>query len=87
MYALIYDEHRPERPQKRVISVHATREESDRALEQRWDTKGKRVWECNARIVWVDKAVKSGDTVGPGEYDTWRPGEAVPQGELIDDCD
>lgn len=87
MYALIYDEHILEKPQKKVISVHESREEADTALEVRKKELGRTVYECNTRIVWIEKKVKSGDTVGPDEYDTWRPGEAIPEGEVHDDSD
>ena len=35
MYALIYDEHMLDKPQKKVISVHDSREEADVALEKK----------------------------------------------------
>jgi len=87
MYALIYDEHQLDRPQKRVISIHESREEAELALEQRQEELGRRVWECYARIVWVEKDIEAGEYVDPGEYDTWRPGEAIPEGELYSDSD
>ncbi len=87
MYALIYDEHRLERPQKKVISVHEDRAGAEAALEQRKADLGRSVFECNTRIVWVEKTITAGDSVGPGEYDTWRPGEPVPEGELLSDTD
>lgn len=87
MYALIYDEHQLEQPSKKVISVHASREEADSTLEKRKKELGKKVWECNTRIVWIEKTISSGDTVKPGEYDTWRPGENVPEGEIYADSD
>ena len=74
MFALIYDEHRLERPQKKVLSVHASRGNAELALEKRKKELGRKVWECHTRIVWVEKKVATGDTVGPGEYATWRPG-------------
>ena len=87
MYVLIYDENRLDRPQKKVISVHESREGADLALEQRKETLGKKVWECNTRIVWTENAIVPGDAVGPGEYHTWRPGEKIPEGELYSDTD
>jgi len=87
MYALIYDEHRLERPQKKVLSVHETREDSEEALEKRKEELGKKVWECNTRIVWIEKEISSGDYVGPGEYETWREGEKIPEGEVFSDTD
>ena len=87
MFALIYDEHRLDRPQKRVISVHKTRETADMALETRKKKLGRKVWECHTRIIWTEKKVGAGDVVGPGEYDTWRPGEEIPEGEIYGDSD
>jgi len=87
MYALIYDEHMLDKPQKKVISVHENRGGSDIALEIRKKELGRKVYECNTRIVWIEKEVKSGDTVGPGEYDAWRPGEDIPEGEIYADSD
>jgi hypothetical protein len=83
MYALIYDEHNLERPRKAVISVHDSRKAAEVALEKRKKRLGKKVWECNTRIVWVEKRIRKGDTVGPGEYENWRPGEPIPEGELF----
>jgi hypothetical protein len=37
--------------------------------------------------VWVDKPIGTGDLVGPGEYETWGPGETIPEGELYADSD
>ena len=87
MYALIWDEHLLDKPQKRVISVHESREAADIALENRQKELGKRVWECNTRIVWVERDFRAGDVVGPGEYVTWRAGEKIPEGELYSDSD
>jgi hypothetical protein len=87
MYALIYDEHRLDRPEKRVISIHRRRDTAEDALEKRQKKLGRTVTECNTRVVWVKKAVRAGETVGPGEYETWRPGEPVPEGEVVGDSD
>jgi hypothetical protein len=87
MFALIYDEHRLDRPQKRVISIHRKRETAEEALKERMKKLGRSVTECNTRVVWVEKQIRSGDTVGPGDYETWRPGEDVPFGETIGDTD
>jgi hypothetical protein len=35
MFALIYDTHELDKPFKRVLSVHRTRETAERALEKR----------------------------------------------------
>ncbi len=51
-------------------------------MEQRQKDLGKRVWECNTRIVWTDKAVAPGDMLKTDEFVTWKPGENIPEGEL-----
>ena len=75
MYALIYDEFDPAKRAKRVISAHKTRETAEKALKKRQLKLGKRVWECNTRIVWVYDRVHKGDTITPISFDTWAPGE------------
>jgi len=87
MYALIYDDHSLDEAQKKVISVDGTREESEKVLEKRQKELGKRVWECNTRIVWTDKAVAAGETLKTDEFVTWRPGEDIPEGELYSNED
>ena len=87
MYALIYDEHDPAKIKKHVLSVHETRETAENALEQRKKELGKSIQECNTRIVWIEKNVKAGGQVEPDQYDTWRPGEKVPYGEMYSDAD
>jgi hypothetical protein len=87
MYALIYDEHRVEEPLKKVISVHKGRQTAEVALEKRRTRLGRKIWECYTRIVWVDKEISAGDLLGPSEFDNWRPGETIPEGELHSDCD
>lgn len=87
MYALIYDEHKPDQRTKEVISVHSTREAAEKALEERQKMLGRRVWECYTRIVWVEEEVKPGDRIPPSSFSTWRPGEKIPEGELYSDSD
>jgi hypothetical protein len=87
MYALIYDDHHLNQSQKKIISIHETREESEKALSQRQNELGKRVWECNTRIVWTDKEVAAGEVLETSEFTTWRSGENIPEGELISDSD
>ena len=87
MYALIYDENDPKRPLKEVLSVHKSRLAAEKALNKRMRQLGKRVWECNARIVWIDKHVRAKDLVAPKDFSTWRPGEPVPVGERYMDSD
>ena len=87
MYALIYDEHDPNKPLKKVISVHRTRAGAEKALEQRQKELKRKVWECEARVVWVKGRVKAGDYISPDSFLTWRPGEKIPEGELYADGD
>ena len=87
MYALIYDEHDLANAKKKVLSVHKTRETAENALEKRKKKLGRSVQECNTRIVWIEKTIKAGESVKPGEYDTWRSGEDVPHGEMYSDTD
>ena len=87
MFALIYDEHQLDHPQKKVISIHSSREDAEIALEKRKKELGRRVWECHTRIIWTEKEIDSNDVVGPGEYDSWAPGEKIPEGEIYSDVD
>ena len=87
MYALIYDEFDLSKREKKVISIHKTRTEADKALEERQHKLGKRVWECNTRIVWVYEPVRTGDIITPDLFDTWAPGEKIPAGDRVPDGD
>ena len=87
MYALIYDEFDPAKREKRVISVHKTRATAEKALIKRQHKLGKRVWECNTRIVWVYDQVHNGDIITPNSFDTWAPGEKIPEGDRVPDVD
>ncbi len=51
MYALIYDEHMLDKPQKKVISIHDSREDADVALEERKKELGRKVYECNTPYI------------------------------------
>ena len=82
MYALIYDEFDPARRAKKVISVHKARETAENALKNRQRKLGKRVWECNTRIVWVYDRVHKGEKITPNFFDTWAPGEKIPKGNI-----
>jgi len=82
MYALIYDDHKLNQSQKKVISVHETREEADKSLSKRQNDLGKRVYECNTRIVWTDKVVATDDVLDTSDFITWRSDEDIPEGEL-----
>ena len=57
MYALIYDDRDSAKPLKKVVSIHRSRRTAENALDKRMKRLGKRVWECECRIVWVDGAV------------------------------
>ena len=87
MYALIYDEFNPKKREKKVVSVHKTRVAAEGALTKRQHKLGKRVWDCNTRIVWVYSQIHSGDTITPDYFDTWAPGEKIPQGDRVPDVD
>ncbi|MGB5985654.1 MAG: hypothetical protein WBG37_10145 [Desulfobacterales bacterium] len=87
MYALIYDEFDPARRDKKVISVHRTRQTAEKALKKRQNQLGRRVWDCHTRIVWVHHKVKADDTVTPDSFDTWAPNENVPRSEKVPDGD
>ena len=87
MYALIYDESDPAQREKKVISVHKTRETAEKVLEKRQRKLDRRVWECHTRIVWVDGRVHEGDIITPNSFDTWAPGENIPQGDRVPDGD
>jgi hypothetical protein len=87
MYALVYDENDPKQPLVEVLSVHKSRKTAERALEKRMRQLGKRVWECQARIVWSEQPVHPKDLVRPADLYTWRPGEKIPVGERYADSD
>lgn len=87
MYALILDDRDPNKPLKQVLSVHRTRPGAQKALEKRRRTLERRIWECDARIVWTDKKIRVGSLVNPRDFVTWRPGEKIPEGELHADSD
>jgi hypothetical protein len=87
MYALIFDEHNLDEPMKKVISVHDSRKEAEQALESRKKKLGRKVWECNTRVVWIERKINAGNSVQSGQYSTWRSGEKIPEGELYSDTD
>jgi hypothetical protein len=87
MFALIYDTHELDKPQKRVISVHQSRKTAETALEERKKRLGKTVEECDTRIVWVKRKVQREDVVIDKDFSTWKPGEKVPYGETHSDTD
>ena len=87
MFALIYDTHDLDKPQKRVISVHKTRQTAERVMEIRMARLGKNVEECNTRIVWVKRKVNREDVVIDKDFSTWKPGEKIPYGETHSDTD
>ena len=87
MYALIYDEFDPAKREKKVISVHKTRETAEKAMIKRQRKLGQKVWESHARIVWVGNPVHKGDNITPNNFDTWAPGEKIPEGDQVPDGD
>jgi hypothetical protein len=87
MYALIYDQHDLTKPFKEIISVHETREAAEKALEKRKQELGKTVVECDTRIVWLKQDVSQGQFVSANEFENYRPGEKIPEGELYSDTD
>jgi hypothetical protein len=87
MFALIFDTHELDKPQKRVISVHKSRENAENALEERKKRLGKTVEECDTRIVWVKRKVKREDVLIDQDFSTWKPGEKIPYGETHADMD
>jgi hypothetical protein len=87
MYALIYDEFDPAIREKKVVSVHKTRETAHKALKERQKQLGRRVWECHTRVVWVKNPVRKGDTITPDSFSTWAPGETIPASEQVPDGD
>jgi hypothetical protein len=87
MYALIYDEYDLAVREKKVISVHKSRENAEKALKGRQKQLGRRVWECHTRIVWVRNPVRKGDIITPRSFDTWAPGEKIPHGDTVPDGD
>lgn len=87
MYALIYDEKDPDVLLKEVISVHQSRKVAEQALEKRQKKLGKRVWECDTRIVWIKTQARTGDFLTNRQFETWGPEETIPEGELYSDTD
>ena len=87
MFALIYDIHELDKPFKRVLSVHKSRKTAEQALEKRMATLGKRVWDCDTRIVWLKELARPGEDVTDDSFSTWQPGETIPYGELHPDSD
>jgi hypothetical protein len=87
MYALIYDEFDPAKREKRVVSVHKTRQTAEKALKKRRRKLEREVWECHTRIVWVYNPVQRGDRITPTHFDTWAPDEKIPASDQVPDGD
>jgi hypothetical protein len=87
MYALIYDDFDPKKREKKVISLHPTREDAARALQERQARLGRRVWECHTRIVWLHRDVHPWDFVTPDIFETWAPDEQIPESDKVPDGD
>ena len=79
MYALIYDEHDLTETKKYILSLHETREMAETALEDRKKKLGRKVQECNTRIVWIEENINAGEYVTSGQFANWRPGEDAMQ--------
>jgi len=87
MYALICDEFDPTKREKRVISVHKTRITAEKAQMKLPHKLIQKASECYTRIVWVNDPIRKGDCITPDAFDTWAPGETIPQGDRIPECD
>lgn len=87
MYAIIEDEHDLTKREKQVLSVHKSREDAEKALEEHREQVHKRVWECIHRIVWVEGRVRNGDHISPSDFETWAPQDKIPEGDRISDTD
>jgi len=73
--------------EKEVISLHKMRKTAEKALKERQDKLGRRVWECNTWIVWVYDRVHTGDKLTAKSFDTWALGEEIPLGDQVPDGD
>ena len=87
MFALIYDTHELDKPQKRVISLHDSRNAAETALEARQKRLGRSVEDCDTRIVWLTRTSQPNDVVTSKDFSTWKPGEPIPYGETHPDVD
>ena len=88
MYALIYDEFDPKKRKKGIISIHDTRRSAEKALEKRQQELGKKVWECNTRIVWISEdTFREGDQITSDDFETWAPDEEIPASDRVPDGD
>ena len=87
MYALICDEFEPARRKKRVISVHKTRMTAEKAQMKLPHKLAQGDKDCYTRIVWVHRPIRKGEYITPDAFDTWAPGEKVPEGDRVPECD
>jgi hypothetical protein len=87
MFALIYDTHELNKRFKMLLSLHKSRKTAERALEKRMVRLGKKVMDCDTRIVWLKENVKPGFWVTEKAFSTWRSGEKIPYGETHSDGD
>ena len=87
MFAVIYDDYDLSKPEKEVLSIHKTRATAQNALMERQRKLGKRVWECHARVVWLQDRVQPGDKVTADTFDTWAPDEEIPEGDRVPEVD
>ena len=87
MYALICDEFEPVKRKKRVISVHKTRMTAEKAQMKLPHKLVQGDRECYKRIVWVYRPIHKGEYITPDTFDTWAPGEKIPEGDRVPECD
>jgi len=62
-------------------SIFKIKHHANKALIQRQNKLGRRVCECNTRIIWTNNAVVADDVLETGEFVTWHPDEDIPEGE------
>ena len=87
MYALICDEFEPVKRKKRVISVHKTRMTAEKAQMKLPHKLVQGDRECYTRIVWVYRPIHKCEYITPDTFDTWAPGEKIPEGDRVPECD
>jgi len=88
MYAVIEDHFNPEKHEKYVHSIHALREDAERALELKAKEKNCHTWECGCRVVWIKASnVMPGKCITTDKFSTWAPGETDPCEEIYQQTD
>ena len=87
MYALICDEFEPTHRKKKVLSVHQTRMTAEKAQMELPRKLLQRGSECYTRIVWAYHPIRKGEYITPDDFDTWAPGERIPESDRVPECD